>query len=937
MRIVSYNSRGLRLGNGAGDRARRIVVDKLLEDVDILCLQETMLPKQNLDRLNSFHCNFFGAGESTTDLSSGIIQGRIPGGVAILWHKDYDPFISVVRLNVDWCIAVKIVMDEKVFMILNIYMPYESHQNEDEYLAKLGFLSSFISQCEFNCVFIVGDMNADISDTRSTFGQHLIQFCVNNNLVLTSKERLPADSHTYVSEAWHSTSWLDHCICTEDAHECISRVEILYSLATTDHIPVSLVVNCESLPVLLQHQSPSHTEKLTWAKVSVEDIRKYYLLSDCSLRSVSVHKETLQCRDVNCEHMEHRLHLCTLYQNIVDSLIIASEFLCQKGATKFKPLPGWSEHAYALHAESRAAYKVWAAAGKPKSGSILESKKAANVKFKNAVRYIKRNEQTMRANSLANKLKNNDVSEFWKELKRSCISKQLLPASINGVSGDKNIVEAWRNHFSRIFNCVNSERFNLGNINYNHGMIVRADEVRLAIEKMSLNKACGPDQLSAEHMKYASCRAQVLLSLCFTGFLKHGILPDHMLSVLLVPIVKEKTGKISCIDNYRPIAMASVLSKVFEHILLERLQNFITTTENQFGFKGKLSTDLCIYALKETVSKYMRHNTSVFMCFLDASKAFDRVNHQKLFIKLQNRGVPSYLVRILHFWYSHQLMQVKWGTEVSEPFSVSNGVRQGGILSPVLFNLYLDELSVTLNASKTGCLVGDRLVNHLIYADDLVLMSPYSAGLQQLLRACAKYGEQFDILFNPKKSVVMIAATKGDLKLNFPSFNLTNQVLEVVSKVKYLGHILRSDLCDDEDIKRQCGKLYMQANTLARNFGMCSDPVKVSLFRSFCTPLYTAHLWCNYSKVVMKKLQVAYQDAFRILMKLPRWTSASHMFVVSNIPTFHALLRLFMYKFICRLSLSANAVVRALPSLTYSDTRYSSVLFKHWNNCLYGL
>uniref|UniRef100_A0A8C6PLS6 Reverse transcriptase domain-containing protein n=1 Tax=Nothobranchius furzeri TaxID=105023 RepID=A0A8C6PLS6_NOTFU len=640
-------------------------------------------------------------------------------------------------------------------------MPYESQQNEDEYLAKLGFLSSFISQCELNCVFIVGDMNADISDTRSTFGQHLIQFCVNNNLVLNSKEILPADSHTYVSEAWPSTSWLDHCMCTEDAHECISRVEILYSLATTDHIPVSIVVNCETLPVLLQHQSPSHTEKLTRAKVSVEDIRKYYLLSDCSLRSVNVLKETLQCKDVNCEHMEHRLHLCTLYQNIVDSLIIASEFLCQKGSTKFKPLPGWSEHAYVLHAESRAAHKAWAAAGKPKSGSKLESKKAANVKFKNAVRYIKRNEQTMRANSLANKLKNNDVSEFWKELKRSCISKQLLPASIHGVSGDKNIVEAWRNHFSRIFNHVNSDRFNLGNINYNHGMIVRADEVRLAIEKMSLNKACSPDPLSAEHMKYASCGAQVLLSLCFTGFLKHGILPDHMLSVLLVPIVKEKTGKISCIDNYRPIAMASVLSKVFEHILLERLQNFITTTENQFGFKGKLSTDLCIYALKETVSKYMRQNTSVFMCFLDASKAFDRVNHQKLFIKLQNRGVPSYLVRILHFWYSHQLIQVKWGTEVSEPFSVSNGVRQGGILSPVLFNLYLDELSVTLNDSKTGCLVGDRLVNHLIYADDLVLMSPYSAGLQQLLRACAKYGEQFDILFNPKKSVVMIAATKG--------------------------------------------------------------------------------------------------------------------------------------------------------------------------------
>ncbi len=80
--------------------------------------------------------------------------------------------------------------------------------------------------------------------------------------------------------------------------------------------------------------------------------------------------------------------------------------------------------------------------------------------------------------------------------------------------------------------------------------------------------------------------------------------------------------------------------------------------------------------------------------------------------------MPTYLIRILAYWYTNQTMQVKWGDSVSGPFRVGNGVRQGGILSPVLFNLYVDDLSKRLNACKSGCMIGDKLVNHLMYTDD---------------------------------------------------------------------------------------------------------------------------------------------------------------------------------------------------------------------------
>ena len=143
------------------------------------------------------------------------------------------------------------------------------------------------------------------------------------------------------------------------------------------------------------------------------------------------------------------------------------------------------------------------------------------------------------------------------------------------------------------------------------------------------------------------------------------------------------------------------------------------------------------------------------------------------------------------------------------------------------------------------------------------------------------YGVQYDIMFNSKKSVTLIVKTKEDKKSNFPSFVLADHVLIVVNKFRYLGHIIREDLSDDY-IRRQCCKLYAQANMLARKFKKCTD-VEIALFRSYCTSLYTSHLRCSYSVAKMKKLQVAYNDAFRILLGYPRWTSASHMFVSSNV------------------------------------------------------
>lgn len=142
--------------------------------------------------------------ENLVDLSMGIVRGQIAGGMAFLWHNKIDSFVNIVRTLIDWCIAIK--LENREFVILNIHTPYECAQNEDEYMNRLGFVSFFIDEYKFTSIFVVGDMNADVSKKlikQSLFAKHVQHFCDDNNLVVSSQLLLPQDSFHYNSEAWH--------------------------------------------------------------------------------------------------------------------------------------------------------------------------------------------------------------------------------------------------------------------------------------------------------------------------------------------------------------------------------------------------------------------------------------------------------------------------------------------------------------------------------------------------------------------------------------------------------------------------------------------------------------------------------------------------------------------------------------------------------------
>jgi len=206
----------------------------------------------------------------------------------------------------------------------------------------------------------------------------------------------------------------------------------------------------------------------------------------------------------------------------------------------------------------------------------------------------------------------------------------------------------------------------------------------------------------------------------------HGKIPQECMQTVIVPICKNKNENISDAGNYRPVSLATIISKLFEHYL-SCISLLLATTDNQFGFKPKHGTDMCILLLKQTVSYYVTKDSPVFSAFLDASKAFDRTNHNLLFAKLIKRNVPMCIVTL----FIVELVQAtdhasKMGYQLLIPFTVTNGVRQGGVLSPYLFAVYLDELSIQVGSARVGCTVGNMVVNHLMFADDMCVQPQYS-------------------------------------------------------------------------------------------------------------------------------------------------------------------------------------------------------------------
>ena len=762
---------------------------------------------------------------------------------------------------------------------------------------------------------------------------------------MADKHFLPTDAYTYISSSWNSTSWLDHCLLSSEAFESVLDIHVLYDYISSDHKPLSLSVQ-NLCPITTDDKTPDGVNNARknhdLGKISHLTWEKYTRITDYHLRNIHLPIEALLCKDMNCCNKLHTSALNYCYDDIIMSLTKSCEVLSptnnRSTHSRYSSIPGWNSVVKESHQTARNAFKLWNNYGKPRTGSTLSLMRKSRALFKYSLRSCMRHEQQKKANAIADKFMTTGSSKtFWKDIRKASNSKPCLPTCVDGTTGEANIAEMWRKHYNDLFNSVQPKDFDSSlfqDMQYISSYAITKPEVEKYINKLPNAKSAGIDNLAAEHLKYCSSRLHIILSMFFSALLVHGFLPSKMIRTILVPVMKNKCGKLSSKSNFRPIGLSSVFSKLFEYILVARMESYLVTTDNQFGFKQNHATDMCIFVLKETIQQYKTKGSSVFVTFLDASKAFDRVNHGTLFQCLRKCNVPLYILRVLYYWYTEQLFSVKWGSTLSTSFSTCNGVRQGGILSPLLFNVYVNRLSTSLNKLSVGCLFNGNIINHLMYADDIALLSPSVKGLQTLVNTCCNFGAANDIIFNESKTVCMYLLNKSDEKccIDFPSVYMNGKVIEKVKKFKYLGHYITESLGDDEDIKKQTQLNYARANMLSRTFQRCSNDVKCLLFRTFLYSQYCCCLWSSFSRSTYSKFLVSYNNSFRILMNYPFYCSASQMFVENRTMTYREIMRLNCASFLNRVVYSNNKLI---SNYCFSYTKKNSKLLDKWNNMLY--
>ena len=326
--------------------------------------------------------------------------------------------------------------------------------------------------------------------------------------------------------------------------------------------------------------------------------------------------------------------------------------------------------------------------------------------------------------------------------------------------------------------------------------------------------------------------------------------------------------------------------------MLPKISPYIQIDDRQHGFRGNYSTSTACYILKETVFNYFSSGSDVHACFMDISKAFDCVNHAILMKRLLDCGIPLKYVSFLQYVYDNQYVNVRYKSCVSQDWRVNCGVRQGGVLSGLLFSVYINGMIETIANMRVGCKLGLHNSNIIAYADDIVLLAPSFKGLQMLIDKASEYALDIALNFNNTKSKYMIFRQKMGKFVTHCAPKIRDNKLDRVESIKYLGFTLDRHSSNNDDIYWARKKFDSDFNSLVRKFHFASNNVKIFLFKQFCIQFYGGDLWFynKGSNYEIKQFAVAYHKAIKKILCLSTHESNHFACQEASLFTFEHLL-----------------------------------------------
>ncbi|MFZ2538725.1 MAG: reverse transcriptase family protein, partial [Oscillospiraceae bacterium] len=270
-----------------------------------------------------------------------------------------------------------------------------------------------------------------------------------------------------------------------------------------------------------------------------------------------------------------------------------------------------------------------------------------------------------------------------------------------------------------------------------------------------------------------------------------------------------------------------------ENCLLLVYNDYLGSAPHQFGFKKGRGCRDAIYVLSETVNYYVSNCSTVNICTIDVTKAFDRINHKMLFMKLIDRKTPLCFIDVLINWYGKCICQIKWNNLLSKSFFVTRGVRQGGILSPLLFSVYVDDALQKLVYSGLGCNFFGFLVGALMYADDLILMSASVFNLQKLIALSEILFDEINLKINISKCSVMRIGDRCNT--DCVDIMIGNEKISWSHEIKYLGVYFQQSSYLKINVHSCKVKFFQAFNNIFAKIGSTSSiDTIVQLLKSNC-------------------------------------------------------------------------------------------------------
>ena len=455
---------------------------------------------------------------------------------------------------------------------------------------------------------------------------------------------------------------------------------------------------------------------------------------------------------------------------------------------------------------------------------------------------------------------------FWKEVKRVRRGDEKREVRVRDERGqilveNEQVKGRWAEYFEALLNVRDERGAELVAVGDGRRMPmmngrdreIEKEEVERAISRMKEGKAPGMDGIAAECIKKGGVSVVEWLVRLFSVCFVLGVAPLEWRSACIVPLYKGKGDSCEC-GSYRGISLLAVVGKLYGRVLIERVVEMteVAVGEEQCGFRrGRGCVDQ-IFAVRQICEKFRAKGREVFVAFMDLEKAYDRIDREALWKVMGMYGIGGKLLTAVKSFYMESRACVRVGDGESEWFAVEVGLRQGCVMSPWLFNIFIDGVVREMKVRTLGNgvdMVGVNgeiwQVNQLLFADDTVLMADSEEKLQRVVKEFGRVCKRRKLKINVSKSKVMVC-NRGAQGRNLDVW-VEGERLEEVADFKYLGGVVAGDASTGIDIQQRVndGMKVFGAVKSMWNVRSLSMKGKRAMYQGIVVPtaLYGAETW----------------------------------------------------------------------------------------------